>query len=445
MIEILAIIILINFIYGLRRFETIVNPVTIFTAGFLMEVVFCLIFKKEWGLDEFHWNTMIVLGGGISLFSIICGNIETKYKEKYPYRGYDGCFWSVKYVYLLALLIINVIIQYMVYRYTISYSGGSSIGEALAAIDHDSKYGETDFKLPMVLGNLWFVFECLAYCFGYVFANYFAIKKFDKSFYVLLAFILVRFMGGFLSGSRSASVTLIVYVIILCIMQKSRYRRKKENIMRFGQLKYYAMGLCASLWVFAKSTEWIGRDLSEWGVFYYLAFYCGAEIKNLDLFMNEFNPPSKYFGQYTFSYFYPGVDNDNIITFRHHGNYMLGNVYTTFQNYYQDFGVIGSLICVIVMAYLAHWLYRRALSSRSSTTIFDFYVVAYAYICRNLFMSFFSERFYGAFQWFMVKMIIVFFILKFAFDKFGKTKVYLPENKSALKIIDKSSISNICL
>ena len=91
---------------------------------------------------------------------------------------------------------------------------------------------------------------------------------------------------------------------------------------------------------------------------YYLAFYCGAEIKNLDIFLNSTKTKPAIWGEQTFvnlvkaigRFFISGFDQYYLINpYQSVNGYYLGNVYTTFKAYIHDFGYIGMIILIIIM------------------------------------------------------------------------------------------------
>lgn len=422
MIEALFFIILLNFLYGLFRFGSRINPVTILTAGFLVESTVCLLYKPEWGLESFQLKTLILVGGGITVYTGVCALVNC-YSRPRSVVPLDNELWTIKTNYLWVFLVANVVIQYFVYKYTLAYSGGSDLGAALAEIDREAKFGESEFQLPIVLRNLWFLFNCLSYCMLLQLSRLLISKKTNKKFWLMLAFAIISFMGGFLSGSRNASISMIVFFIVCyTVLLTKKYGKKKLKIS-FRKIFICALTAFVAVFAFLKSTELIGRDLSAWGEGYYFAFYCGAEIKNIDTYVSETHPKTS-FGYYTLPFLPKEKSNYQILRFRTNGAYMLGNVYTCFLNYYQDFGIWGSMLCMAFMAFIMQKLYMRSLASATiNSKVVDMSIIMYAFMCRHLFMSFFAERFYGAFKWDTVKVIIELLLLSYVLYRYCCTRL----------------------
>ena len=117
MIEALFFIILLNFLYGLFRFGSRINPVTILTAGFLVESIVCLLYKSEWGLESFQLKTLILVGGGITVYTCVCALVN-RYSRPKSVVFLENELWTIKTIYLWVFLVANAVIQYLVYKYT---------------------------------------------------------------------------------------------------------------------------------------------------------------------------------------------------------------------------------------------------------------------------------------------------------------------------------------
>lgn len=428
MIELLFIIILINFCFGLRYSTIKANPITIYSAGFLIASIICLIYKKEWQMDTFHIDTFILIGGGISVFSLFSYITYQHLKSKLRNKKLNLIRLQLPSKYIILLIIINIITHYLIYKQIISYSFTDDLGDAIASIDRDFKRGDSEFELPLLLRNLRFLLECFCYFFMMVLARHLTVYKIDRFSLLLSLYILISFFGGFLSGSRGGSMTMILYfgICYYCIKSRIKSSRKTEKINYFKLISVIAICLV----VFVLSTQLVGRSTDEFGNFYYLAFYLGAEIKNLDIFVQNLSfTHSDLWGEYTFSNIYQIFSQNigsgkNIHYFNWLGNYMLGNVYTCFQNYYIDFGVGGTMIIVAISAIIIQYLYARSNNSVIlNSSFFDFRLFLYAFITRKLALSFFSEQFYSLIDIGFLKFCIEIYLISYLSNKYFSLKV----------------------
>ena len=216
-------------------------------------------------------------------------------------------------------------------------------------------------------------------------------------------------------------MTMIIYFIICYFCIKDRLNKSSQ----FSEISYIkiAVAIIATVLLFYFSTKYIGRSTEDFGI-YYLAFYCGAEIKNLDIFINSINiPESNYLGEYTFFSIYNFFDsnikyNKDILGFNWVGNYMLGNVYTCFQNYYIDFGIVGTFIIISLIAIGIQYIYVRATNSTIlNYSFFDFRLFLYAFVGRKLALSFFSESAISMINIGTIKICIEIFLISFIINK----------------------------
>lgn len=434
------IILLWNFLYGFLKQNPRLNPITIFSGGFFAASIVCLFYVREWNLDTFHFSTVILLGGGVSIFSLTCLWVNARFGMKYSIKMVGETDYNVKTPLLVLLFVIDVAVQYWYYIDTLSHSGSKNLGEALIELNIDTFKNEIIYEAPLFLRNLRLLFEAITYFMIVILANLLVDKQYKKVTFPIL-FAIAGFMGGFMSSSRSGSMNLLFFFAVAYTMIVAK---KREQILRmtFKRILQYLFVCVLGISLFVKSTEWIGREIGDYGALYYLSFYCGAEIKNLDSFVNEPGKPSPAFGYYTFHNFYFSEDvkkrAEKLVEFRQEGDYVLGNVYTCFQNYYQDFGVVGSFVFVAIMAFIMQLLFLRALhSSDLCYKLYDYKIFLYGFMTTHLFMSFFSERFYNSFTTGTLKLMIEFAIFGYVFEKYfriKKGKVYNYE-----KAIDNSN------
>lgn len=423
MIYLLFIIIAINFLIGYIKFNPKANAVTIFTIGFLLASFVCLFYIEEWNLNEFHFNTFILLAVGISSFTLTCCYVDRIKKRKYPITKLNRSTFEIKPIFLVISLLINLLVQLWYYRFSLSYSGGSNIAEALVEINIDTNSKGYEFQIPFMLRNLRMFFDAFTFYVLVICANLIVEKQYKKLLLPGL-FCFVSFMGGFMSSSRSGSINYLVFLFICYSIILLKKRNKKTRMTPKRIVIYVLLGL-SGVSLFVKSTEWIGREIGDYGALYYLSFYCGAEIKNIDTFVNEKHKESPAIGCYTFHNFYSDEFKrkytEKLTIFRNEGDYTLGNVYTCFQKLYQDFGFWGSVVMLSVMAFIMQLIFMRALNSTSlNTKLFDFNTFLFAYMSTHLIMSFFSERFYNAFNQGTLKIIIEAALISYIAEKYFK-------------------------
>ena len=133
----------------------------------------------------------------------------------------------------------------------------------------------------------------------------------------------------------------------------------------------------------------------------YLAKYCGAEIKNLDIFLQSDKIGASNQNQ-TFIYIVrwlgPKIGMQNTkyaldLPYMNVNGFNLGNVYTTFYPYIYDYGYIGEITLVAVMAGIVQIVYELAKRTTISNKP-NYSIVLYMFMFSSLMFSFFSNKFY---------------------------------------------------
>lgn len=415
--------------------KEIISPSFLFISGFTISCYVAYCYQTEWDLG-LHFNTFsIILLGSLS-FLLVEWWYRNKHKKYFCYRNIkisqDVVPLSANK--LIAFAVFQLIIYYLHYKQQMSFANTSVWADAIGEIDQDNKFGDKSFSLP------WYINVPHAFCqvSGYIwiclFVYYIKLKRFTKTKILLAINVLLSMMGSLLSGGR---MPLFGYLIPLGIMlfalNKKRSQKKQKPIKQ--QLGLIFLGVLFILF-FSQIGSIIGRhETDNMDAKYVFAVYCGAEIKNLDVYinsnepfhLNEVLPLSN-----TFKYFYDffnarlGVGipfKEEEYAFLTNGKYFLGNVYTCYRSFYNDLGGWGFILAGFC-SLLACVLYGRFnKSSFFQTGIVDLNVFLYCFFSMGLFLAFFSELFLRrllSVEYF-IRTIIYFYIITFIL--YGKNRV----------------------
>lgn len=430
MIELLFVLLLFNFIYAIKSSYAFINPATSFIIGLMCAVLISIVYKEEWGMDRFHWNTFGVIAIGVFVFNIVCTCTQSKYKI----HKLTIIDWQKSHVLgdktLFAFVIVVALTTVWEYQTKLNLTGTANIGEAMFEMDQEYKYGDSKlYQIPIVLRNLILLRTAISIYFLYFFAKMLALKIYEKRNFIFIIIIcLIGVFGSFLSGSRGNVVTLLLYTFFVWTIFKTRCS-KTFRLLNIKKTIYISLALLLGGTMFVKSTEWVGREFGE-DPSYYFAVYCGAEIKNLDIFMNEKIEKNRYFGEATFRNLMPKEKDfedraRDFIQFRYHNGYFLGNVYTIFQSLYNDFGYTGVVILIGFMAFIMQYLFIKALN-RLHKKPFDMWVCLYAYLSPAVVNSFFGNSFYNLLSsWMFIKLFIEVQIIAYIIER-----MFLRKNRS---------------
>ena len=419
----------------------ILSPAFIFSGVFVFSTIWLVVFANTWSF-ELHSNTFTVILSGVIIFVLTCF-----LREKFDYSIKNKHKVLPRSNTLLPIDISNwkMLIFIMLEAFTIFYStylklqfaGGSFLTLFATMSSYRASvliYGAEAAVFPKWLNLLNSIVTSGGYWFGYVFANNYVLKK-KISILPLVSFLLCL-LGTVFTTSRGGTfdylIALVVYFVLLYrVKNNSRRKTSFKTIFK----------IIIILFLFVISLQSIGNLIgrgSEENVADYLARYCGAEIANLDTYLNNKNASSNnIWGSQTFIYVIRwvgskiGLSNtsyDLDLPFIKINGKNLGNVYTTFYPYIYDFGFLGLIFLTMLMALICAGIYKKTLKCQ-----FDYrpnrYILLYGFILPTIAMSFFSNKFYEKlFNPSFMYTFIFWIVLEYIFCPKAKKKLHSLKN-----------------
>ena len=449
----LAIFFILILLYSVRRFKVLINPLTIFILGFAIAGVMCLYYYDEWGLVRFRSDTFYYFLIGTLLYTITCVVMRPK-EKKYICRqnienvNIDRLYSRHLFVLMIIFIFIQVFICYYKYKTLTSMYGGNLVfAELTHQFREDTLDGETVDYLPKWFSRITGIVENVK-PFIYLISGVFVAKGELKGkwailflFYIALTFV-ESAIGGVKGNAIQAIITFIIAWFIKYIRIKHKLCIPKTALALIG-----GAGVAILLGINLMN-YWIGRgnENNTMDVAMYSgAVYCGAELKNMDIYMNAPTHSDKW-GESTFGKFYKSLGNKGIINYKapktydgfgygflSYGGYNLGNVYTIFCNLYSDFAWFG-LILLPLMAAINMFVFKRVFTSKKSVAQVSIWEYFYITMAWHTFMSFFANRFYGAYSdpFSLLKSIILFYVFDYILQKL----VYLKASKRDRRTIN---------
>lgn len=405
MIELLVIITGICLYASYKHFKSIMAPPVLFCLGFFLCGLSALNYKNEWDLDKLGINTFLVITSGIIAFVIICFLADRRKKQ--INKKNDDTELSLKTYQLILYLAFLIIYYFLYYRAVQNVTGETDFGDAVKTLDHANKFDETnDMYLPKYITRLGHIVRSMSYIIPYFAASMFILqknsKRKDKILYLLI--LTITIIGPIVSGGRGGAIKYLLattFAFYIAYKEKVGWRSSIPKKM----VIYIIVGGCLLTYFWSAIGTLLGRgDIKDkdYNIQYYTAIYCGAQIKNLDIYLNETQQKhSKTFGYNTFiavhRYFNTTGTKYRMLLdlpFQSHGIYPLGNVYTCFYQYIYDFGYWG-LILTLFFAYFVTKLWKKTISARGSDKYF--YIAMFGLFVYPLLFSFFSNEFYQTF------------------------------------------------
>ena len=411
--------------------EDFLTPSFLFVISFVFSVAWAIAYADAWNLD-LHRNTFFVILGGTAEFVLVsflvhsmCKSFGNPVPHEDEYE--DGSLSKVKLWIFAGLQVFATLYMIVTLR---KLTGMSNLSEAIHAYRDASAFTKNAPKLPALLYYANLLVRGGGFWIAYMLAYQFVCKK-KAQLSCVLCFLL-SLVHSLLTGGRNDIVVLLLTFFFSYIILRnrkkgtSRSRLKLSLVVKVGALS--VVGLTA----FAYLTSFIGRRVKKADYLYYLAVYCGASIKNLDLYLQGVLVRPNIWGKMTFinliSYIGTklGLENTRYLAdlpYNKIRGRIIGNVYTTFYAFIYDFGYFGVVVMVLIMAVICQLVYEWM--RRSSVKGPSLPILVYSYIAGCVIFSFFSNKFYeNVFNIAFIRYIIVWIVFDIAFNRMRRLRFF---------------------
>jgi len=404
MIYALIIVTVINIIIAVKAFKTIVAPPVLFNLGFLLCFLGASNFSEEWDLNSFHLNTFLSLTIGISLFTFTSLITREKLSSRKYSNSKDTIQIHIPNKVLILYIIFLIGYNFVQFKVLQQITGFNDFTSVIVTVDYMKKFDETEtFSLPLYIKIINKITLTLSFIIAYYGVKAILTPNIKISTKILYITIFILSIGSpILYGGRAGSIRIILVILFMYYFLSNEKNNWKFRIPLKIAIIILGAGFCTiALW--SNISELLGRssiDDKGYDAKYYAAIYCGAQVKNLDLYLNENRNlyHSKTFGYATLSSIYAKYTSSknpenmkDILSFREYNGYPLGNVYTCFYFYIYDFGYIGIFLISIFSYFITKvWNIIRYHNNKNKYM----YLYIYAMFCYPLLFSFFSEFFF---------------------------------------------------
>lgn len=434
--------------------KDIIAPSFIFSLGFTIASFFAVIYAKKWELG-LHLNTFLVISLGVAEFIVVSyivklvfkkinekkvkGNIQSSCSKNES--GYINVNKIMECLYLIFILLISgAYLYYIVKSVDGSFSSIMTIFDAMSKYDKLLKFSEQSISLPFIITNLELLVIASGYWFIYVAINNYLYTK--KINIIEILIIIASIVSSMLSGSRTIAFMILFAAITIFVMLMQK-KKNNNNIFTLKMVRNIVILGCIFIAVFYFSAMAWGR-VAKNDKMYYFAIYCGAEIKNLDIFLQEdLKKNNEIWGSQTFYSVIQTLgkkvkiksihDYKLDLPFRNINGLNLGNVYTTFYPYIYDFGYIGEFLLVLIMAIISQVIYELTKNAKTNTHPL-LSVLVYSNIINCLILSFFSNKFYeNIISIEMIKKVIFWILLNLTFCEIDWKKIYIRLKENMYK------------
>lgn len=409
--------------------KILINPATCFTASFVFSVGYALVSNSYIQLN-LSVKTFSIICAGVCIFVITAICTQKLLTNQLVWIRLDrpevkAIELNIHWIFLTGFILVQL---FVIYEYKSFYTRAMGIGsftQAMYEYRNTSMFTDEDV---IYISNIILYLRRLCVASGYIFsyALFHSLLAGYKNHKILLSInILLSIYLNTLSGSREPAIT---YVLTMLVQLYLLYGDKNHWKNNFKIKHFLGIGLLGigMIYGFKEFGNMLGRQSTK-TVGDYLAVYVSAPIKNLDgyirtgkfgasidqnqTFINIINWIAKRFGISSWSH---GLD----LPFQYNSyGKGLGNVYTTFYSFLYDGGIIGLIICVVLLAVICEISFLRATNiAKRNNSKLNIYILCYAYIVPNLAMSFFSNKFYeNIFNPLFILYLFIWIVLSYIF------------------------------
>ena len=254
---------------------------------------------------------------------------------------------------------------------------------------------EAIFDIPFYVKQLIKLSKAFIYCYSFVIIYNCALLKEKFSFkkHIPISFIIsiiIYFVQTVFSASRFNLAILVVYLFLTYYVLF--FARKGIGTVKFKTIIRVCLIIVVFGFLFFVTKEFFGRTSDKTFV-EYLGAYFGGSIELLDLYVINPLQKSLIWGKETFTALNSdlfGYSSNIHLEFRQSNGIWIGNVYTAFRNYYQDFGMQGVIILQVIYSFIITNLYNIASKSRNNTALILYALFGYTLVLHSYRDFFFS-------------------------------------------------------
>lgn len=430
-------LIIILFLAYVAMSKDITSPAVLFIAPFVAACLCASVYADKWQLNMCI-DTFITIAFGCLEFFVVALIIHNTKKHSNKRRMLNRnevkpMVISVSIIKIIPIIFIQALSLYVVIKSMRQTLSGYNISGSLRLIIYWFReyhmFSKYNVNISSLASNLRLFSIAVSYYWIYILCNNIIVKKQCRYWLWLVFGIILGFCNSVILGARGEAIQLIVAIFAIYCILKGKYNNWKPNI-KFKQMFVIALSALVLMITFKSSGELLGRNaIVDYGVSAIdeVAKYLGAEIKNLDIYLNNRETwKQASFGNYTFGNIISwcsnllGFEYENIsyLPFQKVNGISLGNVYTLFYSYINDFGFLGNYILVGIMAILSQVFYEN-MSIRKSQKYINIGIIFYSYIAFLISFSFFGERFFSRLiNISMIKYLLIWNFMLFYMDKF---------------------------
>lgn len=383
--------------------KEIMHPVIIFIAMYTFSVLCAVCNIDNWGIEMSKMTFIILLLGAVEfvLVSYITQKIymkKTKYKEIKPKMRKIEVPRLIIYAIIIFSIIVICLQLLVVLDIASRYGEFTGLSDALTIYKDHTSYSK-DVDLPSYLTIMQCGVIAGAFSITLIFINNLLVEKDNKLKYIRnnICYLLpaILFVISYLvQSNRGMIIDFVVSMLtigILLWIQKYAWKKhvKIKTIITIGIIG--VIGLI----IFYYSATLIGR-INTKGMFDYITYYCGGSIECFNQYVKNEKQIKMVRGEETFYSLILNLDSLGLtdynlgeresghLEFIYYEDEMVGNIYTAYRRWMNDFGILGIIIFQGIMSVFFTILYCK--TKYNSGKLGNLWILIYGYLSYTIYM-----------------------------------------------------------
>lgn len=410
---------LLSFIFNGRD---LLEPSVIVCISYIISILSAAVNIKTWRIN-LHNNTFWIITVGtvifVSINTIIKYIMGLKYNKKYIIKQ-DLKVINIQYfkIVLVAMFQIIVALFYAksVRSLAVQYGSFNDFSSMMTVYRMNTSYG-VNIGVSATINQFVKLSNVCAFVFLYVFINNILEKSKKKRNLLNIIPVVIYSIQVILTGGR---FNLLVLVCSSVIIYNVLWHRKNGWNRQLG-IKFLFKAIIILIIIFVGFyflKTFVGRT-AKVDFITYITSYVGGSIQLFDIYLKDPISKSSIWGKETFYAINDflrkiGLLNINAyiihLEFRSSNGVMIGNVYTAYRRYIQDFGIVGMIILQSIFA-LVYSIFYEKIKIKLTKKKLDYSLLVYAAISYPLFMHSINDYFFSVIL--SINYLTIIILLKF--------------------------------
>ncbi len=383
--------------------KEIMQPSIIFIAMYTFSVLCAVVNVENWGINMSVATFLILLLGaiefiGVSYFTQKIYEKKTKCKESKAILKKINVPRAVIFIITIYCLLTVCLQLLVVFDIASRYGKFTGFSNALTLFKEHTSYNK-DVDLPGYLTLMHCPVIASALALTLIYINNIIVEDKDKlkvaknNIHYLIPTLLFIILY-IIQSNRGMIIDFIVEMITITIILWSCKNLWKKHIKISTIMKLGLAGIIGLI-IFYYSASLVGR-INTKGIFDYITYYCGGSIECFNQYVNNEKQIKMVRGEETFYNLISNLDSFGItdykiseresghLEFIYYEDEMVGNIYTAYRRWMNDFGILGIVVLQGIMSAFFTVIYNKIKYNNGKNL--NLWILIYGYLSYTIYL-----------------------------------------------------------